>query len=128
MQRNVKNRLGEVSYSVQRTFKVLQGRSMALDQHSGKVHYPRQDEVRALQAPSAHRTKGTRAQIIYKHSSPVHVTSETEAPVGILSSYPLPRKNIHSYPQHHSEDKNLSKSQRWQKANTFAIVQTRDSI
>jgi len=26
---------------------------MALDQHGGKVHYPRQDEVRALLAPSA---------------------------------------------------------------------------
>jgi hypothetical protein len=32
---------------------------MALDQHSGKVHYPRQDEVRALQAPSATAQRDT---------------------------------------------------------------------
>jgi len=50
---------GSVSYSIQRTFKLLQVRGMALDQHSGKVHYPRQDEVRALQAPSAYAQRDT---------------------------------------------------------------------
>jgi len=69
---------------------------MALDQHSGKVHYPRQDEVQGTSRRLPPPHKGTRAQIIYKHSSPVHVTSETEAPVGILSPYQLPRKHSHS--------------------------------